>query len=428
VFAVARLSAAPFAHISALSQCRTGSRNFMTEQGTNHAPRAGEAGRAQDENASAGARAPVTVTTTSMASGGEAVGRVEGQVLFVKGALPGEVVSAQVVELRATWGRARVVEVLEPSPSRVEPRCRHFGFCGGCDWQYIDYPAQVAYKQSIVREQLARIAGLPDADVRPCIPSPVAYGYRNSTRLAVTDDGRAGYRVGGTRHVFAVEECPILEPGLQAELEEIHQAQLERGDEVSLRVQADPLRVGAFDYFVSDDSFFQVNTAMASRLVDEVMDRLDLREGQSVLDLYAGVGLFTLPIAQAVGSGGSVIAVESSASAVADGRRNSAAWPQAKWLQESVEDAMSSGEAGGHPVDRVVLDPPRRGVERNALLALAALRAPVVVYVSCDPATLARDARILAEKGYRLQSAQPLDLFPQTAHVETVAHFVLGGA
>ncbi|MGL4649315.1 MAG: class I SAM-dependent RNA methyltransferase, partial [Caldilineaceae bacterium] len=312
----------------------------------------------------------------------------------------------------------------EPAPTRIAPRCRHFGLCGGCDWQHIAYDAQLAFKTGIVREQLTRFAHLPDVEVRPCLPSPGDYGYRNTTRLAATEQGRAGYRVAGTNSVFVVEECPILEPALQVELKEVLALELEPGDEVALRVPADPLRVGAFDYHVSIESFFQVNTAMAARLVDEVMAVLAPKPGDVVLDLYAGAGLFTLPLAAAVGKAGRVLAVEAAQAAVADGQRNTAAWPQVGWFQGTVETAVAQASVTDTRWDHVLLDPPRRGVAKDALLAIAALRAPSLVYVSCDPATLARDTVILGGQGYRLLMAQPLDLFPQTAHVETVAQFV----
>jgi tRNA/tmRNA/rRNA uracil-C5-methylase (TrmA/RlmC/RlmD family) len=369
---------------------------------------------------------PIVLTMTGMAPGGEAVGRHEGLVVFVTGALPGETVRAAVTERRSTWARARLLDVLEAAPERTAPRCRHFGVCGGCDWQQIEDSAQVAFKTGIVREQLARLARLPHAEVRPCLPSPSSYGYRNSTRLAATADGRPGYRLRGSHTVFAVEECPILEPVLQGELEEVKQMTLEPGDEVSLRVPA-PIRVGAFEYRVGSDSFFQVNTAMAGRLVDETLAALSPRAGDRVLDLYAGVGLFTLPLAAAVGPGGRVLAVEAAASAVADGRLNSAGLPQVGWLEASVEQAVRSGEVHTGRWSHVLLDPPRRGVEKEALATIAGLRAPVLVYVSCDPATLARDTLLLRERGYRLTWAQPLDLFPQTAHIETVARFALAG-
>ncbi len=366
---------------------------------------------------------PLELLLTGMAPGGDALGRHEGMVIFVAGALPGERARVQLTERKASWGRARLLEVLEPAPERVIPACRHFGLCGGCTWQHVEYAAQLGFKHAIVREQLARIARLPDVEVRPCLPSPQPFGYRNTTRLATTAEGRAGYRVAGSHTVFPVQECPILEPALQADLETVRAMVLDPGDEVTLRVEADPIRVGAFDYTVSLDSFFQVNTAMAAHLVDAVMSALALQPGQRVLDLYAGVGLFTLPMAAQVGSAGHVLAVESAPSAIADGRRNSRSLPQVSWLETPVEEAVTRTELTRTLWSAILVDPPRRGVEKEALLALASLRAPTLVYVSCDPATLARDAALLTEQGYRLLSAQPLDLFPQTAHVETVATF-----
>ncbi len=364
----------------------------------------------------------IELALTGMAPGGEAVGRHEGLVCFVPFGLPGERVEVEIVERRKNFARARLLRVLAPAPERAAPACRHFGTCGGCSWQHATYAAQLGFKTAIVREQLARIGRLPDAEVRPCIASPAPYGYRNHARLAADPQGRAGYRMAASHTVFAVEECPILEWGLQEELEEVKTLRLEPGDEVLLRAPMQPIEVGAFTYWASEESFFQVNTGVAALLVDEVLAALRPQRGEAVLDLYAGVGLFTLPIAAAVmGRGGRVLGVEANATAVADARRALAAYPHATMLAATVEAGLRSAEVAGARWDAVLLDPPRKGVERAALERIAALEAERLVYVSCDPATLARDLALLREGGYATLYAQPLDMFPQTAHVECVA-------
>jgi 23S rRNA (uracil1939-C5)-methyltransferase len=183
-------------------------------------------------------------------------------------------------------------------------------------------------------------------------------------------------------------------------------------------------QVGAHTYRVSPASFFQVNTRMAGALVEQVMQGLALRGSESVLDLYCGVGLFTLPISRLAGR---VVGVEADVGAAGDARANLAGRENADVVSAGVEQALAGAQSLAGSWDRVVIDPPRAGVERSALMRIAHLGAPRLVYVSCDPATLARDARLLLDAGYELRRAQPLDLFPHTRHVETVALFTLPG-
>lgn len=359
--------------------------------------------------------APVTVTFHGLAAGGDAVARHEGLVIFVPFGLPGEEARVLITEQRPTLARGRIVEILQPSPERVAAACRHFGECGGCTWQQMDYAAQLRAKTDLVRTQLARVAGLPDVPVRECLPSPQPYGYRNRARLAVLGDGRVGYRAAASHTLVAVQECPILEPGLEQQLGAL--VPPPGRDEVTLRVPMRPMRVGDEEYLVSDGSFFQVNTRQAAALVRLVLDALALRGSEAVLDLYCGVGLFTLPIARRAAF---VLGVEIEGSSVHDAGQNLVGLPHAELLLAPVEQALHDERVLSRRWDAVVLDPPRRGVDRPALERIAALDAPAIVYVSCDPATLARDLRLLAEHGYGLLRAQPVDMFPQTAHVETV--------
>jgi 23S rRNA (uracil1939-C5)-methyltransferase len=218
--------------------------------------------------------------------------------------------------------------------------------------------------------------------------------------------------------VVAVSECPVLEPPLEVELHEVARQKLETGAEVDLRVDMQPIALSGRKYSVSDDSFFQVNTGMAEFLVEEVLRGLAPRADKAVVDLYSGVGLFTKAIAEQAAL---VVGVESNPAAVVDARRNLAGLDNVELMQATVEQAVRSPAIQQQAWDAIVLDPPRRGVEREALSRIATLGAARVVYVSCDPATLARDVAILAQAGYRLDYAQPIDMFPQTAHVETVA-------
>jgi 23S rRNA (uracil1939-C5)-methyltransferase len=367
----------------------------------------------------------------TMTPGGEALARHEGMVIFVPFGVPGERVRVRITQRKKRFARADIVDVLRVAPHRVEPGCRYFGICGGCEWQQIEYATQLRYKQAIVAEQFSRIGKFEDARVLPCISSSLPYGYRNRARLARSPRNRPGYRAVQSHNIIEVDDCPILETDLNRCLHEIALIGLPAGDgDWELRPDASTVRVGEFCYTVSPDSFFQVNTLIAARLVDEVLARLALRRDERILDLYCGVGLFTLPLSL---RSAHVTGVEFSPSATADAAANLAAlrpdhphMAETAILTAAVEDALARPQIADQRWDAVVLDPPRAGVARAALDRILGLRPPQIVYVSCDPATLARDARILADGGYRLGPIQPLDMFPQTHHVESVVRFALG--
>ena len=355
-----------------------------------------------------------------MAAGGEALGRYEGLVVFVPFGLPGEIVRVRLVEHKRHFARGAIVDVLKAAPERVTPSCRHFGVCGGCDWQSIDYAAQLRFKTAIVREQLQRIGKLEEVEVRPCVPSPQPYHYRNHARLAVAPNGRLGYRAARSHAVISVEECPILESELTEVLGNAFVQPADSGfTEVVLYAWEEAIDVAGVRYRVSPGVFFQANTAVAELLIDEVLAGLALSGSERVLDLFCGVGLFTVPLAQRAAS---VVGVEAHPAAAADAQFNLAtAGVAGTIVVADVGVALAAADIEQTPWDAVVLDPPRTGIEGAALARLAELAAPTLVYVSCDPATLARDVRYLCEHGYKLTAVQPFDMFPQTHHVETVA-------
>ena len=363
----------------------------------------------------------VTLALTGLAPTGEAIGRHEGMVVFVPFGLPGETVRVRLVERKRSFARAEIVERLNDAPERVEPACPYFGRCGGCDWQHMAYTEQLRTKTALVAEQLARIGKLADPPVRACIGSPAAYEYRNHARLHVTVDGRIGYRAARSHVIVPVADCPICEPALRFTIADLAAQRVDpaQGDEIVLRTWEDAIEVNGFAHRTSEGAFFQANTAITGLLVNAVADALALRGGEHVLDLYCGVGLFTVPIAQ---RGAQVTGVEANPQAAADAERNLlAAGAAGRILTADVSEALSNPLIAGQSWDSMLLDPPRTGVDAPALAALMALRAPRLLYVSCEPATLARDLRILVDGGYTLQWAQPFDMFPQTRHVETLA-------
>ena len=346
-------------------------------------------------------------------------------VVFVPFGLPGEEVRVQLVERKRSFARGEIVARHADGPARVAPICPYFGRCGGCDWQHIAYPEQLRIKTAIVAEQLMRFGKLPEPSVLPCIGSPAAYEYRNHARLHAAAAGALGYRAARSHAIVPVADCPILEAPLRRQLAELsRQGESPPGSgEVELRSWVGAIKVGNYTYRTSPGAFFQANTAVAELLLDGVLAALAPHGSERVLDLYCGVGLFTVPVGQRVAQ---IVGVESNSTAAGDAVHNlAAAGVPGNIIDQDVTEALRSPELTGQAWDAIILDPPRTGVDAPALDALIALGAARLLYISCEPSTLARDLRILAANGYRLEWAQPYDMFPQTRHVETLAVLVV---
>jgi tRNA/tmRNA/rRNA uracil-C5-methylase (TrmA/RlmC/RlmD family) len=407
-----------------------------------------------------------TATVDGFTHGGEGVVRIEGKAVFVPGALPGETISVRITQDNDRWGRAEVVEVLDASPDRVDPPCPVAEVCGGCDLQHATPEAQVRLKTRVVREQLERLGKFDDPPVLPGRGVGPALGYRAHARLHAADDGRLGFHEEGTNQVVPIDHCPVLTPAANAlfaatghdtgsvevELradgiaddgdpadgvvvltpgpgaldvpEGDHDILLAQPDGATVALRGDgvlDVEVAGLTFALPTGGFFQVSTHAAEALVAEVLQAVGDVDGRLVWDLYAGVGLLSLPLARA---GAQVLAVEGSSAACAAARVNAEANELDVTIEEGdVHDALRDRAREGvlDLPDVVVLDPPRTGVGQEPLRDLAALSPPRVVLVACDPASLARDARTLVAEGYRLEQVQPLDLFPMTHHVEAVA-------
>ena len=404
---------------------------------------------------------------SAMAHGGPALGRHEGRVVFVPYGVPGDTVVVEIETRKKDWARARLIEVVTPSPERTSPPCPYFGphGCGGCQWQHIRYEAQLEYKTAIVRDQLARLAGLSEAPVRPMQPVGEPWAYRNHVQLHPASEGLGYISADDDRRVQPVEQCLIMHPllaelyaQLDLEIEGLVQLSLRAGvrtgqrmvifeteDEEPFEIEVDvpvscvllrrdglPITLVGWDfleeevaghrYKVSAGSFFQVNTAGAEALVHTVCDMLAPQAHQQLLDLYAGVGLFSVPLAKHVAR---VIAIEENPIAVLDAQENlqRAGADNGEVIQGDVTEMLPSLEG---PIELAVADPPRAGCGTAVVTRLAELGVERLVLVACDPATLARDARTLGERDYRLVEVRLLDLFPQTYHIESVALFVRG--
>lgn len=400
----------------------------------------------------------IELRPTGVAHGGEAVARVDGKTHFVDGAMPGERVLGEVVKETASWARVELLRVLEPSPQRVEPPCRHFDTCGGCQWQYADYAAQLEWKQTIVAGQLAHLGRIAEPPVRPTVATGPAYGYRNRVDFEVLD-GRPAFHRRRSHDLEPIAECLLLHPlladlfGRLGDLGEARRLTLRCsttsgetlavisgrvpesaaswGCSVSQRHHGD-LRpvvgdgtivesIFGLGFRITGDAFFQNNTTGAEILVSLVREALSPQRDDTLLDAYAGGGMFGITVGREAGG---VIAVEADSLAVQDLLCNAAAAGMDHLILEgTVEEAIPEID---DPWDISVVDPPRDGLGISGVAAVTTGRPRAIAYVSCDPASLARDCRSLAEKGYRLQWAAPVDLFPQTFHIETVAAFSAG--
>lgn len=448
----------------------------------------------------------VTLELEGLVPGGEAIARMGGYAIFVPGGVPGDRISAEVISTKPSYARALVKEVLTPGSQRAGARCPLFGRCGGCQWQEIDYAAQLQWKRHIVQEALTRLGGFAaDLDVPPTMGMEDPWYYRNKVHWALApaqdpDSQGKGIRIGlyeaRSHRVVDVEHCYIQHPlnnqvldFLRHTLPEFdvplydertgkgwlrsafakagHQtgelmiglvttrADFPREKEWVERVRAqfpnvvsivqnihakrgNALmgaetrvlwgkeylfeKIGPLTFAISARSFFQVNSEQVERLYDTVVRFADLTGGERIVDLYSGTGSIALYLA-AKGAGEAIgieVIPEATRDALANARQNGI--HNARFLTGKVEDCLADLLEETGAIDVAVLDPPRKGCEPEVVSALASSGIPRIVYVSCNPATLARDLKGLVEAGgYRLHTVQPVDMFPQTAHVEAVA-------
>jgi 23S rRNA (uracil1939-C5)-methyltransferase len=415
---------------------------------------------------------PLLLDVERLTFGFDALAHHGRQVVFVPHAAPGDRVAADVVEQKPGYLRARLRSVVAPGPARVVPGCRYFPLCGGCQWQQVAPAAQRDAKAAIVAEQLARLAGVRDVDVRPTLVPSGDWGYRS--RISLVVEGRqAGYHRARSHRLLEVADCPIAEPVVAAHLDaarawvarlrvplrrvtivaapggvvlvgralarpgpadlETSEALLAgratvRGTVVAgggARLVAGdatvrlPVEAG-LDLEVPADAFTQVSFAANPTLAAAVLAAGAFRAGERVLDLYCGAGNLSLPAAR---RGTEVEGIERDAVAIAAADANARRLGlKADFRCAPVADALRART--GPPPDAVILDPPRQGAV-HAIAPLVALRPRRIVYVSCDPATLARDVRPLVAAGWRLRCVQPIDVFPQTYHIECVAELHL---
>ncbi|WP_344959404.1 class I SAM-dependent RNA methyltransferase [Actinomadura miaoliensis] len=420
-------------------------------------------------------------------NGGVCVARHEGRVVFVRHALPGERVRARVTERTKRFLRADAVDILEASPDRVQAPCPFAGpgRCGGCDWQHASLPAQRRLKAAVVEEQLRRVAGIERTVVVEELPhAPDGLGWRTRVQFAVRRDGAVGLHRHRSHDIEPIDECLIAHPGVEvmgierkpwrgaASVEGVVSAAT--GDRVVVVRGGAKARVPRLDvpvrlvrgrpapgtqipyvreevsgrlFQVSGSGFWQVHPGAAQVLTDAVMDALQPRPGEIALDLYSGAGLFAAALGERVGPDGLVVAVESDAQAVRDAKFNLRDLPQVAVERGQVADVIAElefGRADGgsdraqpkrgdhrrgarvRGADVIVLDPPRAGAGREVVEHVARLGGRRIAYVSCDPATLARDLSYFADRGWTLANLRAFDAFPMTQHVEVLAVLTRG--
>ena len=368
----------------------------------------------------------ITVTVHDVAFGGEGVARVDDFVVFVPFVIPGEIVEAEVTEVKKKFARARLVRVLTPSPERVEPRCEYFGKCGGCQYQHLAYPAQLRVKHKQIVDLFQRVGGLAGAVIDPVVPCPQPYGYRNRIMVRTQWNKREqrielGFLGLDNEFVVSIKECAIAEPVLNEDLKQVLANPPPRG---GLKVT---LRVTPEGWVVPRDSFFQNNFFLLPQLVETVRERLRDAGSRYLIDAYCGVGFFALELADLVTA---FVGVEYDALAIKAAKANMAqrGVTNGQFVSGPAEDYLG-GLLQRHPGEptTLVIDPPRTGVPKEALQRIRRARPQQVIYVSCHPATLARDLQILcAEGAYELVKVTPHDMFPQTQHVECVADLRAG--
>lgn len=401
------------------------------------------------------------VTLDKLTYGGDAMGRLpDGRAVFVPFGVPEEQVRVRLVDEKKNFARAELLEVLESAPVRISAKCIHFGECGGCHYQILPYEAQLEAKTEILRDQFQRIGKIENPPIQPMIGCLNPWSYRNHVKFHLTNDGKLGYMGAKGNTIVPITEChlpndPIntlwphleFEPNasfervslrtgadndlmlvLEADDIEAPELELEAGISVVHLMENDALVMAGEDHIlmqvlehsfrVSAGSFFQVNAAMAEKMVEHLLNILPL-PAKTILDVYCGVGLFSVFLAPKCER---LIGIESSSSACEDFAVNLDEFDHVELYEGTAEDVLPHLQA---EQAIVLVDPPRAGLDKRTLDGIRQLAPKLIAYVSCDPSTLARDAARLIAGGYRLIDVTPFDMFPQTYHIESISLFEL---
>ncbi len=370
---------------------------------------------------------------------GELWAEHEGFQVLVEGGIPGETVTVEILRRFPEHLGVRVVAVAEASPDRIEPECRYAALCTGCQWQHVSYDRQLQFKRDMVTDALASDASVKNARVLPTLPAPGQLGYRNHARFSVGRKfGEVGYVNAITRSLVPVDRCLLMHDSINEVLaatqkrvkgmtqfsvrvgagtgDRLVQPEL-KGEGLDIASGGQHLRESMLgrEFRIAGSSFFQVNTAQAERMVQMIRDRLELSGREVLIDAYAGVGVFAVLLSPYARK---VIAIEDSPSAVADGERNAEGLDNVEMVLGRAETVLS--EFDSH-VDAVILDPSRKGCHPDVITAVGRLAPDRVVLVSCDVESMARDLAALVDGPFVLEEIQPVDMFPQTRHIENAS-------
>jgi 23S rRNA (uracil1939-C5)-methyltransferase len=395
------------------------------------------------------------IALESYAYGGEILGHMhDGRAIFVPFGIPGELVRVHITEEKQNYSRGVVSQILKASPDRIEPICTHYTFCGGCHYQHLPYPKQLEAKQAMFIEQMRRMGGFSDLPIRTIIPSPLETRYRNTVQFHLSSTGKVGYLAANSHEMIEITECHLPDTMLDSLWRKLIFDSPDGMERIELRVGTDeqPLmtiqsesselpemdtdlpisivhqspagnlviagdgftthEISGKTFRVSSSAFFQVNPSLTKTMVDILLDNIHPTKSMNVLDVYCGVGLFSAFLAPLVER---CTGVELSSSACQDYAFNLDQHENVELYQGKAEVILPG--LAFRP-DITIVDPPRAGMEKHALNAILEMKPMCIAYISCDPATLARDLRRLVSGGYELTMLQPIDMFPQTYHME----------
>jgi tRNA/tmRNA/rRNA uracil-C5-methylase (TrmA/RlmC/RlmD family) len=373
-----------------------------------------------------------TVKIQSIAFGGSGVGRADGLVIFVPFTAPEDIVEIEIVARRKKFARGRLIRVVEPSRRRTLPLCRYYGICGGCSYQHIDYECQLEIKQQQVQEVFSRIGAIAHPEVSEIIPSPMNFGYRGKARLhaaKMTAGVRLGFMDVSGGRLVDIERCEIMDETINEQIREARAKGMNLVDDGDVTFWSGPQNpsedtivrmVKGREFLIPFAGFFQANLHLTGRMVDEVSRLIGTGKRDTIIDACCGSGLFSIFMAPYALR---MIGVEINEKSVRYARENAKRQEigNTEFICGDVEDVLVDMARRKDSMDLIILDPPRTGLSRKTIVAVSELKFREIIYISCDPATQARDVKKFHDNGYCLESLIPMDMFSQTEHIETIA-------
>jgi len=365
----------------------------------------------------------LTLKIDQMAFGGEGLGTFKGKKVFIPWGVAGDLVEIEVIENKRDYVRGKIIQILEKSPHRSSPSCPYFFKCGGCQWQHIDYVSQITYKQELLRSSLQRIGKIENPKLKEPIACDLPYHYRNRIRLQVSKQGEIGFFKSSSKELVAIEACTIAAQVLNEKFSEAKQIaqklktqESTKRHEIEIRLEEEKVVLEADPE--GETLFSQVNVAQNERLVQRVVESLTLSGKENLLELYAGTGNFSFALAKKVKN---LTAVESHPGAVEEAKKKieQKHVRNLNFIESTSYRFLQNGSLRPGHFQALLMDPPRSGAI-DCLESIAKLKIPKILYVSCDPSTLARDLKILMTLGYQHEFSQFIDMFPQTYHIESI--------